>query len=104
MKTTNASSPLVVAYNKGSDLLDDISKVPDGTIGGSMTAFGYRHFDGTGAVNDVPSTFPGILGTANTGSPSGAVKDSWNIVKGINDGLRAISDNAGNFSGQIGTV
>lgn len=49
-----------------------------------MAAFGYKHFDGSGAANAVSSTFPTILGTANTGSPSGAVNVTFYVVKQIN--------------------
>lgn len=84
LKTTNASSPLVVAYNAGTSLLNAISSVPTGAVGGTMAAFGYKHFDNTGAANVVPSTFPSILGTANSGSPSGAVNVSFYVVNQIN--------------------
>ncbi len=56
-----------------------------------MTAFGYKHFDGTGAAGDVSSTFPTVLGTANTGSPSGAVSGAFTAVNLINEGLKTIA-------------
>lgn len=56
-----------------------------------MTAYGYKHFDGTGTTSSVPSTFPGTLGTANTGSPSGAVSATFTAVNLINEGLKTIA-------------
>lgn len=56
-----------------------------------MTAYGYKHFDGTGTTSSVASTFPTALGTASSGSPSGAVGSAFTAVNLINEGLKTIA-------------
>lgn len=59
-----------------------------------MPALSYFHFDGTGTSSSVSSTFPTFLGTAASGSATGAVGTTHTIVKGVNDGLLTIATNA----------
>ncbi len=59
-----------------------------------MPALSYFHFDGSGTSSSVTSTFPTVLGTAATGSSSGAVGTAHTVVKGVNDGLLTIATNA----------
>lgn len=82
--------------------MNDISKIPDNTIGGNLAPYTYAHFDGSAGT--IPSTFPSILGTANSGGRSGAINVTYYAVNTINEGLKTIGDNAANFSDQIGTV
>lgn len=71
-------------YQVGTNFLDKLTKIPNGAVNGAMTPFGYKHFDGTGNVGDVPSTFPDILGTTNPTAPKGVVNQTWSVVNQIN--------------------
>ena len=64
--------------------MDDLSSVPDNTVGGALSPYSYDHFDGTGTPGAVDSLFPAILGTAAVGGPSGAMNISYYAVNLIN--------------------
>lgn len=66
IKYSNTSGPLRQAYDAGTTLLTAVSSIPDNSVGGSLGAYTYNHFDGTAA--SISSTFPTALGTAQTGS------------------------------------
>lgn len=82
---STGGSDLNNAYTAGTTLLTDITKIPDGSANGAMTAYTYNHFDGTAGT--ISSTFPGILGSVpvSPGTPSGAINASHFAIKKIND-------------------
>lgn len=104
LKYTDTGGAVRLAYEEGLLLLDDLSSVPDGSVGGALSAFSYDHFDGTGSAGAVDSLFPAILGTADTTSPSGAMNISYSIVKLVNDNLRTVADGAQAFIDGSGTI
>jgi hypothetical protein len=85
LKFSVPSNPINQVYAVGANFLNEFSKIPDGsTPGSSMNAFGYKHFDGTGAAGVVTSTFPSVLGTTNPAGPSGEIYKSYSNIKKIN--------------------
>lgn len=102
---TDNTKILRQAYDEGTALLDELSKVPNGAVGGSITAYSYNNFDGT--VGTTPSLFPNLLGAADhaANTRSGAMNVSYTVIDGINEQVLAnIGKNVDNFSSQIGTV
>ena len=99
---TSGTSVTGPAHTEGNSLLDTLSKIPNNNIGGSMSAYTYNNFDGSGGT--IASTFPTALGTANTASPTNAMNVSYFAIKKVNDGLQTISDQATNFTSQTGSV
>ncbi len=84
--------------------MDDLSSVPDSSVGGALAPFSYDHFDGTGTPGAVDSLFPDILGTADTTSPSGAMNMSFYTVNLINENLKTVGDGAEDFITGYGTI
>lgn len=99
------TSNLKAAYNSGTTLLTDITKIPDGTANGAMAVYSYAsEFDGTGSA--VPSIFPGALGhVPAAGASDGVVGSVYTAIKSINDdGLKTIGDNADAFLSNFGSI
>jgi len=79
--------------------------VPTGTQGGTITAYTYNNFDGTGGTTN--ALFPALLGAADhaAGSRSGFMNASYTVIDEINEKVLAnIGNNVDDFSNQTGTI
>jgi hypothetical protein len=96
LSLSNTSSTLSQTYTAGTNLLNTLSQVPNGTAGQMMGNYTYSYF-----AASANSTFPVLLGAANKtlGSRKGAMNDSYTVIDGINENIiGGIGRNVDNFS------
>jgi hypothetical protein len=84
LSLSNASSTLSQTYTVGTNLLNTLSLVPNGTVGQLMSNFTYSNF-----ATSANSTFPKLLGAANhsVSTRSGAMNDSYSVIDGVNENV-----------------
>jgi hypothetical protein len=96
LSLSNTSSTLSQTYTAGTNLLNTLSQVPNGTAGQSMGNYTYSYFAAT-----ANSTFPVLLGAANKtlSTRKGAMNDSYTVIDNINENIiGSIGRNVDNFS------